>query len=90
MTREELQRASERLQSAAERTNDDDRRERLGDIADQLDTLAGADHGPDHGRLARFENALLEITESAEEDVVDDVTSAHEELKEYRSGVEGV
>lgn len=90
MADEDLQRASDCLTTAAARTSDADRRERLEDIADQLDTLASADHGPDHGRLARFENALLEIEEGADDDVVEKVTSAHEAVKEYRSGVEGV
>lgn len=90
MARDELARASDHLRSAAGQSTDPDRTERIETIADQLDTLAEADHGPDHGRLARFENALLEITEGADDAVVDDVTAAHEQLKEYRSGVEGV
>lgn len=90
MPDEDLQRASEHLASAASRSTDADRRERIQDIADQLDRLASADHGPDHGRLARFENALLEIEEAADEEVVDEVTDAHEAVKKYRSGVEGV
>lgn len=89
MARDELRRASEHLQTAASETSDG-QRERLEDIAGQLESLAEAEHGPDHGRLARFENALLEITEGAEDAVVDEVTAAHEELKEYRAGVEGV
>lgn len=90
MTRDELKRASEHLESAAKKSNDDGRIERLETIAGQLADLADAEHGPDHGRLARFENALLEIKEDASDEVVDEVTAAHEELKEYRSGVEGV
>lgn len=90
MSRDRLRRASDSLRSAAEGSTDGDHVERLEDIAEQLGRLADAEHGPDHGRLARFENALLEITEDADDAVVDDVTAAHEQLKEYRSGVEGV
>jgi hypothetical protein len=90
MANEDLQRASDLLAAAAEAEADDDRRERIEDIADQLDRFASADHGPDHGRLARFENALLEIEDGASDEVVDEVTTAHEAVKEYRSGVEGV
>ena len=90
MTDEDLKRASKHLQAAASQSNDADRTERMQSLADKLDRLAEAEHGPDHGRLARFENALLEIEEGAEGDVVDEVTSAHEAVKEYRSGVEGV
>lgn len=90
MAREELRRAREHLRSAATESEDADRRERMETIANQLDRLSEADHGPDHGRLARFENALLEITEDAPDAVVEDVTAAHEQLKEYRAGVEGV
>lgn len=90
MTRDQLQDAADALRTAAQATDDGEHADRLGNIADQLDTLAEADHGPDHGRLARFENALLEVNESADDAVVEHVTTAHEHLKEYRSGVEGV
>lgn len=90
MTRSQLQTASDHLSTAAEKTDEESQRERLTDLADQIETLAEADHGPDHGRLARFENALLEINRDASAAVVKEVTAAHEALKEYRSGVEGV
>ena len=90
MSREQLRSASEHLAAAADRSTDADRTERLETIAGQLASLADADHGPDHGRMARWENALLEITEDADDEVVDEVTAAHEAIKEYRSGVEGV
>lgn len=90
MADEELQRASEHLQTAASQSNDSDLSERMQSLADKLDRLANADHGPDHGRLARFENALLEMEEGSEGEIVDEITSAHEAVKDYRSGVEGV
>lgn len=90
MTREELERASELLASAAESTDNDDYAERLGDLSDRVASFATADRGPDHGQLARVENALNELSESTGGDTVEAINDAHHEIKEYRSGVEGV
>ena len=83
MTRESLATASETLESADETT--DDAGERLESLADQLDTLATRD--PDHGRLARIENALSDLEDS---DVSDQIGSAHESVTAFRETVEGV
>jgi len=87
MTRENLATASETLESAADETTDDDAAERLESLADQLDTLATRDRDPDHGRLARIENALNDLEDS---DVSDQVGSAHESVVAFRETVEGV
>jgi len=84
--RENLATASETLESAADETTDD-AGERLESLADQLDTLATRDRGPDHGRLARIENALNDLEDS---DVSDQIGSAHESVTAFRETVEGV
>ncbi|WP_415383175.1 hypothetical protein [Halosimplex sp. TS25] len=87
MTRENLATASDTLESAADATTDDDAAERLQSLADQLDSLATRDRDPDHGRLARIENALHDLEDT---DVADQVTDAHESVVAFRETVEGV
>ncbi|MFC7140071.1 hypothetical protein ACFQMA_09520 [Halosimplex aquaticum] len=87
MTRENLATASDTLESAADATEDDDAAERLDSLADQLDALATRDRDPDHGRLARIENALHDLEDT---DVADQVTDAHESVVAFRETVEGV
>lgn len=88
MTREALATASELLADAAQSADDDS--ERLSDLADQLDALSTADEGPDHGRLARIQNALHDLEDSVGDDAAATIAEAHEHVREYRSGVEGV
>lgn len=90
MTREELATASELLGEAAESTDNEDYAERLESLSDQVADLAEAERGPDHGRLARLENALNDLSESTSGDTVETINDAHHHVKEYRSGVEGV
>jgi hypothetical protein len=52
--------------------------------------LAAADRGPDHGTLARHENALHELIDATEGDVQANVEAALDSVQEYREGVEGV
>lgn len=87
MTRENLASARDTLESAAEETSDDDVTDQLESQADQLDTLATRDQGPDHGRLARIENALHDLEDS---DVGDQVEAAHESVVAFRETVDGV
>lgn len=87
MTRENLASARDTLESAAEETSDDDVTDQLESQADQLDTLATRDRGPDHGRLARIENALHDLEDS---DVGDQVEAAHESVVAFRETVDGV
>jgi hypothetical protein len=87
--REELDRASDLLASAAGNAGDE-AAERLTDLSEQLASLATRDRGPDHGRLARIENALDDIRETVDEAAAADIDAAHEAVVDYRSGIEGV
>jgi len=87
MTRANLADASDTLASAVDETSDDDAAERLTSLADQLDSLATRDRDPDHGRLARIENALNDLEDS---DVTEQVQSAHESVLAFRETVDGV
>lgn len=89
MAREELQAASERLREAATATGEEAVEERLYEQSRQLAELAAADRGPDHGRLARHENALHEIADD-DERVRDDVEEALAQISAYRETVDGV
>lgn len=90
MPREELERASSLLESAASQTTDDERGDRLADLADQLDSLATASRGPDHGRLARFQAALDEIQPGVDDETATTIENARDELSAYRETIEGV
>lgn len=90
MTREELATASDLIEEAAGTAEEEAAAERLTGLADQLGRLAEADRGPDHGRLARIENALEELAAGTGEETAALVEEAHERVKEYRSGVPGV
>ena len=90
MTRANLASASDRLEAAADRTDDEDAAERLRDLAGQLDTLAERERGPDHGRLARIENALGDLQEQAGEDAAAEIEAGHDAVIAFRETVEGV
>jgi len=90
MTRDELASASELLESAAEDTDSDEASERLAELADQLDTLATDERGPDHGRLARIQSALNDLSSGDAEDVAGTIEDADDQINEYRSDLEGV
>ncbi|MFC7026435.1 hypothetical protein ACFQJ5_00590 [Halomicroarcula sp. GCM10025324] len=90
MTRDELATASDLLESAADDTENDDARERLASLADQLERLATADRGPDHGRLARIQSALADLEAGDGADVAATLEDADDQLNEYRSDLEGV
>jgi hypothetical protein len=90
MTREQLRTASEELRRASENAADAELERRLHDQSNQLATLATADSGPDHGRLARHRNALSEMHEGACEEVVERIEAAEEAITEYRTTVDGV
>jgi len=90
MTREELATASDRLESAAADTENDDASERLGELAGQLDRLSTADRGPDHGRLARIQSALNDLQSGDGADVAETIENADDAINEYRSDLEGV
>jgi len=88
MTREELRDASETLAAVSDHAGDAG--DRLADLADQLETLATREKGPDHGRLARILNALSEVEEDAPATVADAIDEARERIVAYRETVEGV
>lgn len=90
MSREELRTASEELRQASAAAGDEESQRRLYDLSDQFATLASADDGPDHGRLARHLNALNEIRDGASEDVTAHIDAAEEAITAYRETVEGV
>jgi hypothetical protein len=90
MPRETLQTAGESLESAAQETESEDASDRLADLADQLGTLATAETGPDHGRLARIQSALNDLESGDGADVAEDIDAADAAINEYRSDLEGV
>jgi hypothetical protein len=89
MEREHLQTAAEHLRAATEPV-DDEAAERLTDLADKLDSLATADRGPDHGTLARTQNALTEINADATAEASTAIDDAKHAISEYRATVDGV
>lgn len=90
MSREELQRASDELRKASEATDDSELQARLYDHSNQLAKLADREHGPDHGRLDRHLNALVEMEADAEADATDHIETAREAITAFRETVEGV
>jgi hypothetical protein len=90
MVREELKAASGALREAAELTDDETVEERVYNQSLELAELATADRGPDHGRLDRHRNILLDIRDGADSEVAVLVDEAMDHLRSYREGVEGV
>jgi len=86
MTRTELAAAGDSLGTAADSTDSD----RLADLADQLDRLAEADRGPDHGRLARIQTALAEIQPDVDDETAAIIQDARTAISDYRETVDGV
>jgi hypothetical protein len=89
MPSDHLATASDRLDDAAAAASAD-AAERLQAQADAVATLAARDRGPDHGRLARIEHVLTDIRGDVADDTAETVDRALAELREYRSGVDGV
>jgi hypothetical protein len=90
MTADELATASDLLDSAAEDASDPDSVETLTDLSDQLERLASAERGPDHGRLARIEAKLDDVQAAESDAVATTIESALEEIHAYRETIEGV
>ena len=90
MTREELAAAADLLESAAGAATNPGTEEELTEIATQLDRLAEAERGPDHGRLARIEAKLhdLEPVEGGDAGTWSD--EAFDEIHAYRETLDGV
>ncbi len=90
MSRDELATAGDLLASAAENTTDPESQETLTDISDQLERLADATHGPDHGRLARIEAKLDDVQTPANDEVAVTVDEAIDAIHAHRETIEGV
>jgi len=90
MVREKLQEAATRLETASDGAGTDAASDRLADLAGQLDDLATADRGPDHGRMARIQNALSDLKDDVAAEVVDEIDAAKDAISAYRETVEGV
>jgi hypothetical protein len=90
MVRTELRAASEDLRAASDAESDGSLAAELADLADHMEHLATRDRGPDHGRMARHDRAMLHLIDDTEGDVRDRVESALDRLRSYRSTVEGV
>lgn len=90
MARDELQNAADSIERAADATADDEARDRLQTQAAKFEDYATADHGPDHGQLARHEHILNEIADSEGGDVASNLEDALASISEFRSDLEGV
>ena len=90
MSREQLSAASETLRTASEQASNEAAKQRLTKQADQLQELADAERGPDHGRLARHEHALGEIKALLGPKHQGHVDDALDEMRAYRETVEGI
>jgi hypothetical protein len=89
MTREKLTEAADSLRQAAESAQSDEASERLQNQSEKFDSLADADRGPDHGRLAHHEHILTEIADENPA-AAEYVEAALESIRAYRETVEGV
>ncbi|MFC7234280.1 DUF7553 family protein [Halosegnis marinus] len=87
MSREHLRDAADALDRAADGVADTDRARTL---ADSLRSLAERDTGPDHGRLARIENALVELRDGADDEAAAALDETKEHVEAYRENVPGV
>lgn len=90
MARDDLQNAADSIERAADATSDDEARDRLQTQAAKFEDYATADHGPDHGQLARHEHVLNEIADDEGGDVASNLEDALASISEFRSTLEGV
>ena len=90
MGHENLQRASELLEAAADAATHEDAAERLQKQADEFASHAESERGPDHGRLARHERILTEVAEAEGGTVAAKIDDALDAIRAYRATVDGV
>lgn len=90
MSRANLERAASTLEEAANAASDEDTKQRLESQSSQFDSLADADRGPDHGKLARHEHVLTEIADEEGGAVANLIAEALESIHAYRETLEGV
>lgn len=86
MREEHLRKAADAVERGADGTDT----ERATSLAETLRSLAERERGPDHGRLARIENTLIELHDGATEAASDALDEAKEHVEAYREGVPGV
>lgn len=89
MTRTELATAADMVEDAAVAA-DGEPAERLDDLAGQLDSLAEAERGPDHGRLARIQSGLHDVEPAVGDEAAACIRDALDEIDAYRETLEGV
>ena len=65
-------------------------RDELTTLADHMQQLATRERGPDHGRMARHDRAMLHLIDDTDGAVKDHIETALDRLRAYRSTVEGV
>lgn len=89
MTREELARAGEALERAADEA-EGEAAEKLREQARQFASFADGDRGPDHGRLARHQAALRDLRAEVDEEVGARIDEANDRVNAHRETLEGV
>lgn len=89
MGRDTLAKAAAALESAADAAGGE-AADRLRRQAEQLASLAEADRGPDHGRLARHQEIIRDVKAGVDDGVADSIDEAYALINEYRSTLEGV
>jgi len=89
MTRQDLADAASHLETASESAGGDSH-DRLIELADQLNTLATRDSDPDHGRLARIQNALGEVQSDVDNHTAATIDDANDAINAFRETLEGV
>jgi len=87
MSDTELHEAADAVDRATDGVEDT---ERAQGLADQLRSLADGERRPDHGRLARVENALGELSEGASADADAAIDDAKAAIEAYREDLPGV
>ena len=90
MTREELARAGEHFERAADAAGEDEAAGTMRDLADQLERLADRDQDPDHGRLARIQNHANDVKAGAEGETVEAIDAGSDAVDAFRETIEGV
>ncbi|MFB6142154.1 MAG: hypothetical protein ABEJ30_02290 [Halorientalis sp.] len=89
MVRDKLESAADALARASDAAGGD-AADRLSDLSNQLETLSTRDRAPDHGRLARIQNALGDLREGADADVAEAIDDADDAIDAFRETIEGV
>jgi hypothetical protein len=89
MTREALETAASHLRTASDHATDEPG-DRLADLAGQLEDLATSDRGVDHGRLARVQNALVDLRETVGAPAADAIDDADDAIDDFRQTLDGV